>query len=316
MNKRIRRLRAYVQMHLPYRTYKWLSLIFFFVFIIGTIIAILLSFVKVSSIPYDEMNRNDYMYLRIIHAYSTVDHYYFLEDEDYIYLYYDDENIDVYRLKQVEGVPMEVDYQILEKMLDDFQDYFPYLEVTSVEEMVEYTGFYALDATVPPLILQSGLTMIVALLCLFISLYLLFILKIYSFIYRSSLKCIVTHQEQEKVIQQLTHPLYKFTSIKVAMLDNYLVFNHPSPFVIKYEDITWIYIHKRFLSTELRIILYDKNFKKHKVLYTMSVIRKNKEEIIELFDVLPIIHPELLVGYNNENKIKFKQLKQGILLQE
>lgn len=252
MNKSVRRLRAYVQMYLPYRVYQLISLGFFLAFIVGIIISIAFSFVEVPSIPYNELNIKDYMYLRITNVYPTVNHYYFLEDDDYIYLYYDDENIDVYRLKQVEGVPMEVNYQTLENMLDDFQDYFPFLEVRSVEEMVENTGYYALDATAPSLVFQSGMIIIIAFLCLFVSVCCFLVLKIYILRYRSSLKKIVSYQEQEKVIHQLMRPLYKYTTLKVALLDNYLVFNHPSPFVIKYEDIIWIYIHKYFFSKKIK----------------------------------------------------------------
>lgn len=315
MKKSVKRLKGYIILKLPYRVmtvvvaeYTILTLILFGLLTV-------LCFPD-KPIPYNHGNTTDFMYLDFYDYYPTVDDYYFIEDNEYIYIYYNNSSVDLSLKTRIEGVPMEIDDETLEKMLPDFQKLYSHLEVTNIDEMTDYTGYYVLDATVPPYVHSIKFMSIIIVFELFIFM----ILGIYIYCvrhkYQRDLEKIVLKNEHEGIIQGLYQPMYRYNSLKVALLKDYFVCNHYYPFAIRYDDIAWIYIDKKplflALGTDLRIFIYDKNYRKKKILVSASLWRKNKKEIEELFEQLPHMNHQMLVGYNEENIRKFEQMKKGI----
>lgn len=318
MNKKINRLRGYIMLKLPYRVIT-ATVIGFTVFLL-VLFGILCAFcvVDVEAVPYVNGNTTDYMYIDFNDYYpTTVEGYYFIEDNDYIYVYYDDQMTDLSTITRVQGVPMPIDDDVLEKMLPDFQKAYQYIDdVHNIDDMTDYTGLYALDATAPSYVFEIGFLaiLIVLELCVFIGLGIYIYYARHKF--QKDLEKIVLRNEHEMIIQGLYHPKHCYNSLKVALLDDYLVCNHPYPFAIRYDDIAWIYIDKKLwflsLDSDLRIFIYDRNYRKKKILVSASLWKKNKQNIEDLFVQLPKMNPQILVGYNDDNIQKFEQIKHGL----
>lgn len=316
MNKQVRRLKGYIRMCLPYRVYRNFFIGSFGVFIVMVLAAFLITMMPSESIPYDETNTTDYMYLRIDAIYPTYDHYYFVEDEEYIYVYYDKKplvNLD--KIKQIEGVPMSISDDELAKILPDFQKYFPDLKVKNVDEMTNYIGYYALDAEMLPMVSYGTIIIFISSIPLLSAIIMLISTIYYYNRYRMTLKLVVERNQQDSIIQQLQQTLYKYKYLKVALLPQHLVVNHPSPYVIDYRDIAWIYIDKKpfyySIDHNLRIVVYDRQFHQRKIWIGSAALKKNIAEMTSLFEQLPHMNEDMLVGYNQINIQKFNELKQG-----
>lgn len=318
MNKKIKRLKGYIMLKLPYRVIT-AEVIGFTIFLLLLFGMFTISCFKDSEpIPYNQGNTTDLMYIDFNDYYPTsVDGYYFIEDNDYIYVYYDDQMTDLSAITRVQGVHMLIDDNVLEKMLPDFQKAYDYIDdVHSTDDMTDYTGIYALDATVHPNAIAIGFFAILIVLELFVFVGLGIYIYFVRHKFQKDLEKIVLRNEHEMIIQGLFHPLYRYDSLKVALLDDYLVCNHPYPLAIRYDDIAWIYIDKKplFLSldSDLRIFIYDKNYRKKKILVSASLWKKNKQDIEDLFVQLSKMNSQMLVGYNDVNIQKFEQMKQGL----
>lgn len=100
-----------------------------------------------------------------------------------------------------------------------------------------------------------------------------------------------------------------FMSQGMYITDNYFIYHAGEEFaIVPLEDITWAYKHsslwwaigtKHFITYNVRLVtIYHKTY----------VFRgKTKESCDGLLDSLAIQHPEILIGYSQENKIKINK---------
>lgn len=317
MRKKVNRLKAYIRQCLPYRVHRNACIVFLVMFVLSLGLIFILIQYRPDPIPYDETNKMDYMYLCVDAIYPAVDNYYFVEYNDYIHVYYNEEAIDITQVKQIRGVPNFLEQGELEKIFYAFQERYPDLQNKTIDQMTDYLGYYAIDASIIPSLSYVLFASLVSSVFFFGTLFLLIGHLFFLNRYRSSLAFIVDRNEHETVIQQLYNPRYHYPYIKVMLLDHYLVANHPSPFVIDYQDIVWIYVEKKSLlySTDqnLRIIMYDKSLTKRKIWLGSSLLKKNVAEIEALFDQLPQINQNIMIGYNEANIQKFKEMKKEVL---
>lgn len=316
MNKQVQKLRDSIQFHLPYRALKVLLRCCVGLTVLIFIAMIALFFVESEAIPYDQSDTSHRMYIDFQTMTPTIQDYYFVEDEEYIYIYFYDEKFDLSSSKRISGVPMLMDEEELNKLLPDFQKTYPDLEVETIEDMISFTGEYKLDGTITyPLWIITILLFVFIFMCF----YLIFI-KVYTYVvthqFKKELSAIIENEEENRLIQELIAPMKRYDSLKVALLKDYLVCNHPSPYVMKYENISWIYIDKKPLwlgfDNNLRIMVYDQHYRRKKILFASGLLKKNRDEITELFEQLPLMNDQMIVGYNEENIQKFKEKKIGL----
>ena len=317
MKKKVNRLKAYIRRCLPYRVHRNICIGFLFLSCLCVLLCVYFLSYKPDPIPYDETNITDYMYLHVDAIYPAVDHYYFVEYNDYIHVYYNEDPIDITQVKQIRGIPWYLEQSELEKIFYAFQKRYPDLENKTIDQMTDYIGYYSLDGSVIPSLSYFGVAMVFSFAFFFAALFILIGHLFFINRYRSSLKLVVDRNEHELIIQQLHNPTYHYSYINVMLLEHYFVVNHPSPFVIDYRDIAWIYIEKKSflysMDQNLRIIMYDKSLTKRKIWFGSSLLKKNVAEIEALFDQLPQMNPNMMIGYNEENIQKFKEMKKEVL---
>lgn len=313
MNKEIKRLKKSIQFHLPCHHTKRLLGTWLVVMLLTFVAMIVFTFVEEKPVPFEYGNdqRSYIDYTEIYHAY---DDYYFVSDGTYTHVYYND-TFDG-SATRIDGVPMSMDEDVLEELLPIFKLTYPALEVETVEDMLVYTSEYMIDGTITyPLWLVVICTFMLVLEFIYL-LFLLVATRFQNNRFKKELATVVSCHEEDAVLQGLVKPLHRYDSLKVALLEDYFVCNHPAPFVMRYDEISWIYIDKKAIwlgaETDLRIMIYDQHYRPRKVLVASSLWKKNKLEITELFEQLPLMNHQMIVGYNEENIRKFKEKKIGL----
>ncbi|MEG0275406.1 MAG: hypothetical protein RR630_00110 [Coprobacillus sp.] len=312
MKKQIKKLRRLIEKKMPYHFHNILLNLFFFIFVTMIISVIILNFIKVEPIAFDENNTFKYTYIEVDQVQKLDNQYYVADDGTYIYLYYSEEPLS--STTKLTGVPRLVNEDTLEKLIPTFQKYYPNLKVSDINEMIKYTGNYYFDHSVAPLLYDMQIVIVFSclpLLCWFI---LLCIKLYYRKTYLYSLKNIILNKELSQFNQEFKSPEIIYDSIDVAVLSNYLVFNHPSPYVIDFYDIIWMYTEKKkfffLFDQDITLVIYDRNFKKTRVLIATSFSSRNKKQIKELMSLMLHISPRTLLGYSQENKRIVNQLKK------
>ena len=312
MRQNIKLIKRKIKQMIPIYAYKRLV---FGTFVIGLVCIFLtfaLVFVPATPQPYSYNDEGfmPYYSLKVDSIQRVDDYYYLIENGDYIHLYYNDEPLLLDDVKSVAGVETIVDDEVLKKILPVFQETYPELYVESIEDMTYYLSYSCLDATLAPLTSWMTLSFLFGCVILLLALFFKIIFLGYEIFLGKSIDKIVEQQKDQKLLEQLERPVHTYQSLKILMLDDFLIVNHPSPFVIENNNIAWIYVERRVFNPEYRLVIYDKNLKRHTAMYVSAFVRKNKAEIQTFLLQLAQLLPSLMIGYNKENKQKYKDMKR------
>lgn len=314
MNKQIKKFRRLIQRTMPYRFHDILLRISFAIFLIMIIAVIVMNFIKVKPIAFDENNTFTYTYIDVNQVRNLVDEYYVADDGRYVYLYYSNESSIPTSTNKIVGVPRLIDEKVLEKLIPSFQSLYPDLNVKTIEDMIKYTGNYYFDYTAAPLLYDMQIAFIFSVIPFICWLIILMIKNYYKKRYNYSLKNIIKKREVTTFIDQFKNPLVIFKSINTCILYDYLVINHPSPYVIYIDDIVWIYVEKKkfflLFDQELALVIYDQNLKKTRVLAATAFSNNNKKELSEVLTFVSRVNSRALIGYSQHNEKIYKQLKK------
>lgn len=318
MKYQINRLRDMIKILYPYRVYRNLKRIFAFLSVFLFIMMIVFCIVEPKAIPYEGAEDFDYTYLDIdFISQDNYKGYYIVEKDGYCFIYHHEEGFgqDLIDLQngtnnsvRVLGVPdSEVDEDILNGLIPIFNGIYAD-KVHSISELAYFTGYRYLDHDMTFNVYKIGICMIFTV-AFFL---LLWVIKggemLYARRYQSYFQNICYRGEENLALEELSHPRHAFYHLKVALLPNYLVCNHPVPFMIAYEDIVMIY-ESHQLSKEIRLVIYDRDLKKQTILYASSLNPKSHEEMRILLSYIAAQYPNILVGNTPENKAVLNQMK-------
>lgn len=333
MNSEVRKLRKQVKKLLPYKVYKRIIMmisIFALICIgIGSM-GDLMAKEPYIDVPIDEKGYIDVRYMS-----KSYDNYYFIEDQDYIFIFYYDQelpqdlinvmeytygNQDEREVVRLTGIGRYFkSEEELEALLPAFNDFYG-VDYT-LDEMMEYTGNYYMEYVSHTTHLNSIMTIIseeafiIGIILVFVDMIMLMIALGYSLMGRNSFKKIIDDQCSDKLNLQLMQPVSYYKAIGVALLKDYLVTNHPVCFAIDFQDITWIYLETRksfgVVDQEYRLVVCDQNYKRHRLVYCSPIFRRNYQELTILLNSLEQ-KGNMLVGYTKENKERFKMMKKGL----
>lgn len=321
MKHRIKRLRDMIKVLYPYRVYKYSKRLFAAIAGILFVAMIAFCFIEPKAIPYDQANDSDYAYLDI--DYISSEHYkgyYIVEQDDYCYIYHHEEGLsqDLVDLQngqtnkvRIFGVPdTQVSEDVLWRLIPIFNDIYAD-PVYSIEDLTYYTGYGYLDHDMTFNVYQIAVCLVFSIVFLLIVLLFSGVEKFYTKRFNTYFEDICYREEDIKALEELQHPIQAFYNLKAVLLPNYLVCNHPVPFMISYEDIVMIY-EKHLLSKEIDLVIYDRHFKKKTILSASALNPKSHQEVQELLDYITRKYPKILVGNTPENRELMKQMKNNL----
>lgn len=315
MDKNIKKIRRTIEKERPYKFHNILLKFCFIIFVIMIIVVVVMNFIRTDPVAFDENNTFTYTYIEVDKVHKLVDQYYVADDGTYVYLYYSkDSDIPVSSTKII-GVPKLINEDELDKLVPVFQSVYPDLKVKTVADLTKYTGNYYFDNTAPALFYDMQIVMVFSIIP-FVSWLIILLIKIYyRRRYFNSLKNIVMNHEATRFLEELSAPRMVYNAINTLVLFDYLVINHPSPYVIDIDNIVWIYTEKKkfffLFDQELTLVIYDQNLKKTRVLVATAFSNKNRKEINALISDVSRINPKVIMGYSQHNKTIFNQLKKG-----
>lgn len=319
MKYQIKRIRDMIKVLYPYRVYQNLKRIFALLSVLMFALMVMFCLVEPKAIPFEGAGEFDYTYLDIdLISQDNYNGYYIVESGEYCYIYHHKEEglgqdlIDLQNWKKdivrIFGVPdSTIDEEILKGLIPIFNDMYED-PVQSVSELAYYTGYEYLDHDVTFNVYKIGICMVFTV-AFFLMLWVIKGAEIlYARRYNPYFQNICYRGEEKLALEELSHPRHAFYHLKAALLPNYLVCNHPVPFMIAYDDIVMIYESHR-LSKEIRLVIYDRELKKQTILYASSLNPKSHEEMRTLLSYIAAQYPNILVGNTRENRAVLNQMK-------
>lgn len=321
MNYQIKRIRDMIKVLYPYRVYRNLKRIFALLSVLMFVLMVMFCLVEPKAIPFEGAGEFDYTYLDIdLISQDNYKGYYIVESGEYCYIYHHKEEglgqdlIDLQNWKKdtvrIFGVPdSTIDEEILKGLIPIFNDMYED-PVHSVSQLAYYTGYEYLDHDTTFNVYQIGVCMIFSIVFLLLILLVKGMEMVYTRRFKSSFENICNRGEEMSALEELQHPLQAFYHLKAALLPNYLVCNHPVPFMIAYKDIKMIYESHR-LSKEIRLVIYNQDLKKQTILYASSLNLKSHQEMEELLTFITRRNPHILLGNTRENREILNQMKSN-----
>lgn len=273
------------------------------------------------------LERDRYIYDKT----EPIDRFHFAVDDDSIYVinldkeelkkfneivdytYNSDENAKIPEKMSIAGMPELISEDLMKMTVQKYREVFENDEYSD-EEIIDIIGKYYLNTKTTPntkqyLYLGIGSVFIVAgIIALIVRIILLIISKL-------SLRKLEKQFKLENLYIQMDSGSAKYYKRQKLMLTkNYLINFYPKIDIIKYEDISWVYVRKNrrrlILHLDDSIVVYNKSKKKYIIATTDSYGRKNKESFEEVLEGLCTQAPKALVGFTRENKEAFRKFQE------
>lgn len=178
-------------------------------------------------------------------------------------------------------------------------------EIVNNDNFKDYLGITYMDETNAP---SSDLY--VAMFSLGISgIAICFALLIYIIIVLIRFKSKVNKFGQGDLEMHLSSPMtLNYSKSEVYLTNDYIISTAKGIDFYKYEDLAWMYLHKQYYNgilTHMHLIGLSKN--KNKKL-TLAYNRKDEEILKEIANKILEKNPNILIGFNKENKQKYKEI--------
>ncbi len=261
-----------------------------------------------------EVNEKPYVF-----AYYPGDNsgkFYFLWDEEYMYVAFLNEteykklNTDSIHDNpiKVSGITKTIPSDIKKLALEAYNENVEKENQLTSSEFNEFFGVLYLDQTeVDPAMVICLIVGIIAWMTGFIC----FITQIILFIRLKGKLKKISDEDFEKLNEELdAEEAFYYKNAKLSLTKSYIVdFAHGLK-VIKYSDLLWMYKYEyRYngVNTQLSIILYTEDKKRHVVAALPGYTKKSKELNREIMESIMDKNQKMLVGYTKENRAKMKE---------
>lgn len=271
-----------------------------------------------------EKKENQYVTMEVtaepyVFAYYPGDNsgkFYFLWDDQYIYVAFlnekefnrlNTEDIKENHLK-VSGITKEIPSDIKKLALEAYNENVEKDQKLTSSQFNEYFGVLYLDQTesdpATVLCLIVGMIGWMAGFIGFLS-QLIVVLK-----WKSNMKKI-SDEDWEAINKELDEEeAFYYKNAKLSLTNHYIVDFARGIKVFKYSDILWMYKYEyRYngVNTQLSIILYTEDKKRHVIAALPGYTKKSKEVNREIMESIMDKNKKMLVGYTKENRQKMKE---------
>lgn len=242
--------------------------------------------------------------------------FYFLWDENYMYVAFlsqeEFNKLNVDGIKEnhisVKGVTKKIPEDIKKLALEAYNENVDEENQIASSEFADYFGLIYLD--------ETGYST-VSVICLILGIFLYFlgfimlisqiIVKVKFNRHRKKLSA----EDWDELNKELDdEKSFYYKGAKLALTENYVVDFSKGLQIIKYKDIIWMYRYEyryRGVKTEVSIILYTIDKKRHVIASLPGYTKKNKEINEEIMKTIAEKNKNMLIGYNKENR---KQIKE------
>lgn len=242
--------------------------------------------------------------------------FYFLWDEEYMYIAFLSEEeynkLNVDDIKEnhitVKGFTKTIPSDIKKLAIEAYNENVEEDYQISSSDFANYFGLVYLDETEPDFVsticlVIGGIVSMVGF-CMFIG------NGINSLRLKSRLKKI-NDEDWEILNRELdSDSAFYYKSAKLSLTEHYIVdFAHGLK-IIKYDDLLWMYKYEyRYngVNTQLSIILYTSDKKRHVIASLPGYTKKSKEINKEIMETLMEKNKNMVVGYNKENRKYMKE---------
>lgn len=242
--------------------------------------------------------------------------FYFLWDEEYIYVAFlnekefkrlNTEDIKENHLK-VSGMTKAIPSDIKKLALEAYNENVSKEDQLSSSQFNEYFGVLYLDQTaVDPATVVCLLVGLIGWMTGFIC----FITNLIIFAKLKGKMKKISDEDWEAINNELdSEDAFYYKNAKISLTKNYLVDFSRGLKIFKYSDILWMYKYEyRYngINTQLSIILYTENKKRHVVATLPGYTKKSKEVNREIMESIMDKNKKMLVGYTKENRQKMKE---------
>lgn len=240
------------------------------------------------------------------------DKYYFLSDDDYLYIGYLD--YDTYKKLNIDdintnnitirGITKKVPNDVIDIAIEVYNEETGEKFLTK-ENYKNYIGEVCID-TVSSLV-DNAIQIFVGIIFIIISI-------VYFTLYvtrKNRIKKMKNGSDWNKISSELnSSSTVSYDKYNLYLTGNYIVDGLKGLTVIPYQDIIWIYLYEyRYngIVCNRKVMIMTRNGKK-KEIAGISGIHKSKNNYIEIIENISSRCPNALVGFNNENKNKIKEI--------
>ncbi|MDD6224414.1 MAG: hypothetical protein PUB18_05395 [bacterium] len=244
--------------------------------------------------------------------------YYFLMDDDYMYVGYLDTDtfrtlnrtdISAHPIK-IQGYTKQLSGEVIDLMIEAYNREIGY-EFLTLDNYADYVGKVYLDTT--KVNRSNYLLLGMGGVCFALSI----IMTISYFKGSSQIRKIVYSYSAEewKLIEQelQENVVFEKADLNFYLTDHYIIDLNSGLRIIRYSDIVWIYLYQLTqygITTNQSIIVYTKNKKKHILLSIHSSSQKRKALLEEIISMIVEKNTKILIGYTKENRKQMKDLYQ------
>jgi len=261
-----------------------------------------------------EVNEQPYVF-----AYYPGDNtgkFYFLWDENYIYVSFLNQT-EYNRLntedihdqpKTVTGVTKTIPADIKKLALEAYNENVEKENQLTMADFDSYFGSLYLDQTeVDPVTVICLILGIIAWMTGFIS----FITNLIILLKLKGKMKKISDEDWERVNEELdADDAFYYKNAKLSLTKNYIVDFSKGLKVFKYSDLLWMYKYEyRYngINTQLSIILYTEDKKRHVIAALPGYTKKSKEVNKEIMESIMDKNKKMFVGYTKENRAKMKE---------
>ncbi|MCI8394112.1 MAG: hypothetical protein HFH86_01345 [Bacilli bacterium] len=242
--------------------------------------------------------------------------FYFLWDEEFMYVAFlsekefnrlNQDDIKDHHLK-VTGITKTIPSDIKKLALDAYNEAVDKEYQITSSEFADYFGYLYLDET--EVDVTTVLCLIIGMIAYFTG-FCCLIAQIINFVKLKKRMKKMSDEDWEALNIELdAEEAFYYKNAKLALTKNYLVdFSHGMK-VIKYQDILWMYRYEyRYngINTQLSIILYTNDKKRHIVAPLVGYTKKSKIVNQEIMESIAQKNDKMIIGYNSENRKKMKE---------
>jgi len=105
-------------------------------------------------------------------------------------------------------------------------------------------------------------------------------------------------------------PISTFNKNKIILTDTYFIYLGAQLIILKYDEIAWAYQFEQYVNgvpSSLSIIIYNIN-KKHFSIAKGGINKKQKEEIMKIFEIMHSKNEKIILGYNADTTALAKEM--------
>lgn len=242
--------------------------------------------------------------------------YYFLMDEEYLYIGYldyatyqelDNDNINNDPIT-IKGLTKKIPDDVIDLAIEVYNEETGE-EFLTKDNYKNYIGEIFIDTTEE--LVDDVLQIILGLLFLIISFVYFIVYIVVANKYKKIKKDSVLW---EQITDELSRDsVIEYSKFGLYLTDSYIIDGNKGFTVIPYSDVYWTYLHEQKyngITCSRCLIVITVNKKKYEIALLGGIKPKLKDTYTEIFNNIYNKNNDILIGFTKENKLRYKEFKK------